>query len=265
MRLFCRLAAIALCFPIGSVASQEAVSGAKDLFYDSVKRTTISIQLPATPAQPLLPITPVSTTPTGPAKPAHPVKARKVPQRRVAVAPPGAAASRARGLHYWVELEDAAGEGSYVSSEQVFHSGQRIRLHFVSNADGRIMLLQMGTSKTATLLFPSPNQGLADNRLNAGEERVLPSDSHWFRFDAQPGTEQLLVLFARDAAELERFRVKPEMGPADTRVMAREVGHVKGGKDLVIETETRIPSEVGTFVVNRKDEPVVLEISLRHQ
>jgi hypothetical protein len=75
----------------------------------------------------------------------------------------------------------------------------------------------------------------------------------------------LIVLFARDATELERFPVKSSMEPQETRALMQAVRSAKGSKDLIVETETRSASEIGTYSVNLQGEPVVLEISLQHR
>ena len=248
---------LTLIVPAIVLAEGGPVSGAKDLFYDpSGAAVSVKVAAPA----------PVSSDhgPAPAAKAGPAIPARSIPRRssNPPAAPGRTATNKNSGLHYWIELEQPA---QYVSDRQVFHSGQRIRLHFVSNSDGRILLIALGASGTSTVLFPDPDKGLAENRLKAGEDRILPSETHWFRFDANAGTERLLVLFARNASELERFPVKPKMGPAETRAVLQTANHIEGSKDLVIETETRAASDVGTYGVNLKGEPVVLEISLQHR
>jgi Domain of unknown function (DUF4384) len=237
------------------LAGDQAVPGAKDLFFDPTQGTMIGAHV-----QPVVP------TPSEPAKPAR-VAGGKTALRRplVRAAADQVPVRKNRGLHYWIELENPGAQGDYVTGRQVFRSGQRIRLHFVSNADGRILLIQLGASGASSLLFPAPSQGLADNGLKAGEDRILPSDSHWFRFDSRVGTERLLVLFARDTEELDRFKVKPEMGSQETRTLVAAATHVAGSKDLVIETETRKASEIGTYGINLQGDPVVLQIELQHR
>jgi hypothetical protein len=243
---------------VSALAGDAAVSGAKDLFYDPAGGSvSVKVDLPQ----------PASSNSHALSAKAVPTAAKSKSLRPITPpsAPGQAAAAKNRGLHYWVELEEPGSEGVYVTDRQVFHSGQRIRLHFVSNSDGRILLVQMGASGTSTLLFPDPGKGLAENRIRAGEDRILPGEAHWFRFDANAGTERLLVMFARDDAELDRFPVKPKMGPAETKSLLQTASHIEGSKDLVIETETRTASEVGTYGVNLKGEPVILEISLQHR
>lgn len=258
MRRCSFLIALALCGPTAARAVDGSVPGAKDLFYDPSHGSAVSVQVPESPK-------PVSPSPA-PRKIDRAGASKTSTHRPVVVSATSAKISvnRSRGLHYWIELEEPGG-GSYVSDQYIFRSGQRIRLHFVSNTDGRILLIQVGASGTSSLLFPSPAKGVTDNHLKAGEARVLPGESYWFRFDSNPGTERLLAVFARDETELQRFPVKPEMGPGETKELIASVGRVQGSKDLVIETETRTASEVGTYGVNLKGEPVILEILLQHR
>lgn len=171
------------------------------------------------------------------------------------------------GLSYWIELIAQAGKrGTHVTDERTFRSGERIRMHFRGNADGRIVIVQLGTSGASSILFPSAEKGLAQNRVRANRDHVLPSDEHWFRFDDKAGTERLLVLFARDQEALDRaFPTQPTMDAAATAALLRIVRQSRGGKDLFIEKETREPSEIGDYAVNIAGKPIALEIELTHR
>jgi hypothetical protein len=171
------------------------------------------------------------------------------------------------GLSYWIELIAGAGKrGVHVTDDRAFRSGERIRLHFRGNADGRIVIVQLGTSGASTVLFPDAGKGLGQNRIRANRDHVLPSEAHWFRFDDKAGTEKLLVLFARNQEELDRaFPTQPVMDPTETATLLRAVRQSRGGKDLLIEKETREPSEIGDYVVNVAGKPIALEIALAHR
>jgi hypothetical protein len=116
------------------------------------------------------------------------------------------------------------------------------------------------------VLFPDAGKGLGQNRIRANRDHVLPSEAHWFRFDDKAGTEKLLVLFARNQEELDRaFPTQPVMDPTETATLLRAVRQSRGGKDLLIEKETREPSEIGDYVVNVAGKPIALEIALAHR
>ncbi|HEV7764968.1 MAG TPA: DUF4384 domain-containing protein, partial [Thermoanaerobaculia bacterium] len=170
------------------------------------------------------------------------------------------------GLSYWIELVTSPGKrGIHVTDERTFRSGERIRIHFRGNTDGRIVIVQLGTSGASSVLFPDARKRLGQNHILANHDHVLPSEEHWFRFDDTPGTERLLILFARNQAELDRvFPIRPLMDVAMTTILLRTVNQSKGGKDLLIERETREPSEIGGYAVNVAGKPIALEIALTH-
>jgi hypothetical protein len=176
------------------------------------------------------------------------------------------ATQRALGLSYWIELADADGTPfGPVTDEHTFKSGDRIRLHFRGNTDGRILLVQLGSSGTSSVLFPDPAKGMTANALRANDDHVLPAPTHWFKFDASPGTEKLLVLFAKSQSELDRaLPTRASMDAVDTATLLQAADHIGGGKDLMIETETQRASEVGTYAVNVSGKPIVLQIVLKH-
>ncbi len=228
------------------------------MFYDPVGAGATRVS-PGTQAPP----------PSARPQPVRPLGRRDRNGRRTVSLPPTPetrATQTALGLSYWIELQGpSGGPGQQVTERHVFHSGERIRLHFRSNSDGNIALIQLGSSGTAQVLFPDPEKGLTDGRLAADQDKVLPQDSAWFRFDDKPGTERLIVLFARNREELDRFPLRPSLNEGETKSLVQNVQHVQGSKDLVIETETRTVGEVGTYGVNTSGRPIVLEIALEHR
>lgn len=238
------------------------VPGAKELFYDPVSRDTASVS------------SGVDTKGNRPTqhRPSHPrVVAPQLDasgRRRVSL--PARSESREApavlGLSYWIELVGSgAGGGTQVTASRVFHSGERIRLHFRANAPGHIALIELGASGTARVLFPDLAAGLGDDRLPADEDRVLPGPQHWFRFDDHPGTERLLVLFAHDREDLDPLPARPQLGRQETVALLDRTRPLRGSKDLVIETESHTSSEIGTYGVNLRGKPVVLNITLEHR
>lgn len=177
------------------------------------------------------------------------------------------AETRVLGLSYWIELvTNTEKRGVPVTDERTFRSGERIRLHFRGNTDGRIVLVQLGTSGVSGVLFPDQTKGLGQNRIRANNDHVLPSGEHWFRFDSKAGTERLLVLFARSQDELDRaFPTQPVMDATATAALLRAVQQASGGKDLFIESETKEPSEIGSYAVSLSGRPIALQIALTHR
>lgn len=189
-----------------------------------------------------------------------------VPERRPVRRRSDPVGRRALGLSYWVELVDReGGAGRQVTAQRVFHSGEGIRLHFRSNSDGQIALLQLGSSGGAGLLFPDSELGLSDAALNADQDRVLPGEGTSFEFDDRTGMERLVVLFARSKDEMESLPLRRRMDSEMTRVVLESAETLRGSRDLFIATETKTASEVGTYGVTLSGKPVILEIRLKHE
>lgn len=167
------------------------------------------------------------------------------------------------GLKCWIELVPAPGSpGERVTYDRVFHSGEKIRLHFATNTEGHISIVQLGSSGKASLLFPAPARGLSQNTIQAGTDRVLPSKDDWFRFDATSGAERLVVLFARRQGDIDNsLLIQQMLDPAAAAELLQTAHHVTGSKDLVLETV----SNEATYAVNRVGDLVVLELTLTHQ
>lgn len=249
----CLLAA----WPLAATAADgEPVRGAKEVFFSSTDTVVAG-----TPGQP--PIEPERSA---------------TPQRNVRTA---AATGRAAGatlavdklrrgteapatvsvaLRYWVELlrSDPRSPGFPAPPDQRFRSGERVRLHFESNVSGYIALFQLGSNGAASRLYPDPAQERPGYPLPPRESRAIPEGTAWFRFDDQPGVEHLLVVFAPRAEQLAALKVASRIDPAATKSL------IAGGKNLVLETEREVLSEVGTFVANLAGETIVAPIDLYH-
>lgn len=253
------LVALIALFCLATAAAQEASSpGAKELFYDPVARHATRTEAEA------------ASSPTG--KPGRePGGAARLGadgrrEVRTVAAEESADRSGPIGLSGWIELEDpAGGRGLQVTDRRVFRSGERIRLHFRSNADGFLTLIQLGSSGTSAVLFPDQAQGLPDNRVVAGRDLVVPGEGHWLRFDDTAGEERLLVLFARGQEDALQFPVRPAMDKVQTAALVERAAAARGSKDLVVETETANAAEIGTYGVHLGGKPVVLEIVLQHR
>jgi len=211
----------------------EEPTGAKELFAGGLDRTVVG---------------PTGSTPSPP-RPDQKVR-KKTP------APPPF------GLSCWIELVESPGAaGSKVVHTRLFKSGEKIRLHFQGNANGYISLIQFGASGTASVLFPDIARGLGNNAIRAGADHVLPSAKHWFRFDATPGTERLLVLFAKTPEELDKFIREQSLDLQSTAAMLQLADRVSGSKDLV----TEIVDDEAAYAVNRVGDLVVMNLALVHQ
>jgi hypothetical protein len=255
---------------------QSTTRGAKELFYDPEDRavistttttTTVTTPVPASASAAPARRSRSQTQAQAPAQRAPVQPVYDDSGRRLANVPVKDSGVRAKGLSYWIELVDVSGgPGVQVTDSRIFKSGERIRLHFRSNSDGRISIVQIGSSGTSSILFPDPAKGLSNNVLQANQDIVLPSPTHWFRFDENKGTERLLVFFAGNQQQLDTtFPTQRSMDPVATLALLDTAKTASGSKDLLIETETQTVSEIGTYAVNLAGNPIVLEIELKHE
>jgi hypothetical protein len=165
------------------------------------------------------------------------------------------------GLTYWIELNDTSGAAEKVSDQRVFKSGDRIRLHFKSTANGTVSIIQIAADGSSTVLFPNAARHLTDDALRAGVERPLPSERSWFKFDENEGTEKILVLFARNRAELDRkFPTRPEMDARTTAILIETAKSASGSKGLALD-----PDEAESTLSNSTGAPLIMQINLKHQ
>ncbi|HEY2092964.1 MAG TPA: DUF4384 domain-containing protein [Thermoanaerobaculia bacterium] len=165
------------------------------------------------------------------------------------------------GFNYWIELVETPGAPPVrVNNQRVFKSGERIRLHFQATSPGVVTIIQIAESGTSTILFPAVGH-LNDNVLRAGVDRPLPSERSWFKFDEHPGTERLLVLFARSETDLEhRFSPRPQMDERTTTTLMETAKSSGGSKGLTIDSE-----EDGLTISNATGAPLIVQIDLKHQ
>jgi hypothetical protein len=165
-------------------------------------------------------------------------------------------------LRYWIELRGpSTGDPAFVTESKVFKSGEKIRFYFSSSTGGYISLAQRHANGTLTLLFPRPDRGLGDTKIQPSVDRILPSETAWFKFDDKPSTERIIIFFAESAKKLDTLiqtAVRAEM--PEEAVVAQ-----LGSKDLELEIEDTVPSQIGTYLVSRDGRPVIQNILLKHQ
>ncbi len=83
----------------------------------------------------------------------------------------------------------------YVSPNETFYSGDKIKLAFDINFSGNVALLNVGSSGRITMLYPYPG---ADSAVEPSDrEQLIPASSKdWITFDNRAGTEQITVVFS---------------------------------------------------------------------
>ena len=121
------------------------------------------------------------------------------------------------GLRYSLLKVGANGSTSEVPFDNVFHSGDQVRLRLEANRPGYLYVVQKGSSGRWELLYPTPR--MEPVAVAARQAVTVPSGEDAFEFDATPGTEQLfVVLSSRPEETLEHLlgTVRPHSAPAGT-------------------------------------------------
>jgi hypothetical protein len=191
------------------------------------------------------------------------------------------------GLMYWIELRTESGQLLRVNANRQFKTGERIRLHVTSNVDGELTIMQSQNNGPLEMLFPA--SAGQDNRVRRYEEKVFPSETGFFRFNAQTGNIRLLLMVRAEGAPetlvasrgparpadrpasssgpRERPQAKPGGGPysQDEAEFLAQIARSTGSKKLEIDDS---PAEAATYVVvdarkNREVTPGVLAVEVQ--
>ena len=83
-----------------------------------------------------------------------------------------------------------------VPTTKAFKSGDRINVRVEVNDFGYLYILSRGSSGKWSPLFPSPQISGGDNRVGPNQAYTIPA-GFVFKFDDQPGEEQLFIVFSR--------------------------------------------------------------------
>ena len=87
------------------------------------------------------------------------------------------------------------------------YSGSRMRIYLESKEPAFVYLLGTGSVDTAVkTLFPFEGFSAAMNYQHY--EVALPSEDHYFEMDSTVGTDYIIVLFAKEALDIEAIRQK---------------------------------------------------------
>lgn len=173
------------------------------------------------------------------------------------------------------------------ATDQVFHSGDRLRLRVEGNQEGYLYVVSRGSSGTWKPLFPNAEIAEGKNRIQARQPLDLPPRGHAFAFDQHPGEEQLFVVYSREpVADLDgliyslrsRDGAAPQPPDAKPALVAQTIsdGVVTRlrnvyARDLVFEkvdqtqpAEDRKP-EHAVYIANSTGGQLVADIKLTHR
>lgn len=217
------------------------------------------------PSAPPAPVTPPASRPAS-STPTPPVPDRGAKDLYYAATSPGllpaagagapgsagTAAAGAAGLRYRILREAADGAAVEVDPDTVFRSGDRIRFAFEPNVDGFLYVIQRGSTGRWSVLLPHPEVDGGRNAVSRFAEVMVPSEG-WFRFDENPGSEEVFVYLSR-----ERIRTLPWGGghvvSAQTveQPTVIELANSVRTRDLVFEKEVAPDGpERAAYVVNQ--------------
>lgn len=88
----------------------------------------------------------------------------------------------------------------YVTPNETFISGDKIKLAFDINFSGYVALLNLGSSGKITMLYPYV--GVSSKVEPSDKEQLIPSnEKDWIKFDNRPGTEQISIIFSTNPIE----------------------------------------------------------------
>ena len=196
------------------------------------------------------------------------------------------------GVMYYIELRRRGSSNvKRVSGSRVFKTGDRIRIHIVTNGDGYLHALHKGTTGRNQLIPVS-----AGGRVRGGNETVIPS-SGWLLFDHNKGTEKVDLVFASHARAADAGMIPTHMNASVINVVQSTIDRYSTSKDLVSYTQegekdlivegggpyavsaggmsgigrpgytasVQTIGAPGTYSVNTGGAPVVVKVLLKHQ
>ncbi len=209
----------------------------------------------------------------------------------------GTAANGAGLAMRWSLVQNfPGGSKKEVPTTTEFKSGDSINVRVEVNDFGYLYIFARGSSGKWSPLFPSASVANGDNRVGPNRPYLMP-DGYIFKFDNNPGTERIFVVFSRKpepdfdgliykvAPERPTGTAKPESKPTQHPqiILAQNsaigdpfVDKVKlmYARDLIVEkAEGEVKSSLGpkfeyaAYVASQSktDPRVVAEVSLVHK
>ncbi|MDX2269229.1 MAG: DUF4384 domain-containing protein [Bryobacter sp.] len=267
---------------------------AREIFYGA-QAPTAPAQKAKTPAKKIAKSTPPKKQ--SPSQKSEPTPVVLAAHENVSGSPGGLA------MRWSIVQNLPGGVKKEVPATTEFKSGDAINVRVEVNDFGYLYILARGSSGKWTPLFPSAQMAGGDNRVGPNQPYVMPA-GFVFRFDDNPGTERIFVVFSRKPEpdfDTLLYKVAPDRQPSDAKpseaapaptpaakphpgiILAQNssigdpfVDRMKTlyARDLIVEkVEGEAKSSLGpkmeyaAYVASpRKDDPrVVAEVSLVHK
>jgi hypothetical protein len=200
------------------------------------------------------------------------------------------------GLRCSVMLRDPQNQYNEVAPEDIFHSGDHIRLSFLANSPGYFYVIQQGSTGAWSPIFPPPSSADDANKISAGQLQTVPSGTKSFAFDQNPGNEKLYVILSRTPIpDIDRViqnlkenhpAAAPTPSPSNENAPPLEAQNRipdefiqrLASRDLELVDEEKVnesskgsvPGEKAIYVVSKGMRPdtnsqVILSLNLRHE
>lgn len=197
-------------------------------------------------------------------------------------------------IRYSVMKLNENGEYDEVRPDANFRSGDKLRIAVEANDAGYLYLIQRGSSKTWSVLFPNSEYEGGSNHIKAARRQVIPGKAR-FTLDDTPGAEKIFVVFSRrPEPDLEKLiytlstsenpAAKPANTPAQVEPKKTMLASAKlddpfidrmrsklVSRDLVFETvdeKTADKRDTATYVATPDRSPnarVVADFTLLHK
>ena len=172
------------------------------------------------------------------------------------------------GIKYRILQRGDAGNVVEADLDTMFQSGDRIRFAFEPNVDGFLYVIQRGSTGRWSVLLPHPLINEGRNAVTRFGEVTIPPEG-WFRFDDNPGAEQVFVYLSREPMDKLPWGGGPVVSAqsVDQPTMIELANSVRS-RDLVFEKDDAPgSSDQAAYVVNRDDlgSAVAWTVELHHR
>jgi hypothetical protein len=162
------------------------------------------------------------------------------------------------------------GETTSVPMSHDFNSGDKLKLRYTTNADGYTYWLAKMSSGKYSVLFPTPDTGM-DNSVKKNENYSVPSKGY-FKFDDNPGKEQILLIFSQtkipelETAVAESAKKAGEVAENASKIasLEKKTAEKRTTRDLVFDDEEDDAVSTKTQA-GASGEPFVAVYDLNHK
>lgn len=186
------------------------------------------------------------------------------------------------GVKVTIELK-RDGVRRKVPLNYLFRVGDKVKFHFETNFNAYVKVINIGSTGTPQLLYPY--RGAAEFVTRA-RDYAIPQGDLWFKFDQNPGAEQLTFIFSsrpllveaqsqgdaplphhRRVAQDRPIHSSQSGGDEQQALAALSSQSLENGKDfnLVQDSQKSEDCVYGVTTTQAMRKPIGVRINLRHQ